>query len=168
MEDSAVVALIAKLGDAAAAVSTAAVALANAASVGTSANQSTGGAGAGTAGAASNLVGSGSQVQLDADIGTTEAYTHNLKRTVDLFQTIDVDGIHKNRQHFDNAIVEYQTHVKNVNSLNLNAIKDAQVASKIGDDRMWNVNATDAYETILAAKVAEAVKSALKEAAKAA
>lgn len=168
MEDAVVVGLIAKLGDAAAAVSTAAVALANAASVGSSANQTTGGAGAGTAGAASNMVGSGSQVQLDADIGTTEAYTHNLKRTVDLFQTLDVDSIHKNRQHFDNAVAAYQTHVTNVNALNLNAIKDAQVASKIGDDRLWNVNATDAYETILASKIAEAVKGALKEAAKAA
>jgi hypothetical protein len=131
------------------------------------ANQASSGAAAGVAGARtqSNVEASQLSTNTDSDIGVTEAWSANVKRTYDVHQTYDLESMQRNRLHFDAFISEQTKHLSQLHALSLITLKDAQVASKLGDDRVWNVNETDAFATILAGKVAEELVGKAKAAA---
>lgn len=132
------------------------------------ANQATAGASGGVAGArtqsnveaaldrAMSTVQQLQQTQVESDIDTPEAWKANVKRTYDVHQTYDLEGMSRNRLHFDNAITELQKHVANVNHLTLQALTNNQNASQLSIDRMWNINETD-----LAAKSAAVLTDAI-------
>lgn len=159
---------------AATAAATAAAVNANAAAntANAAANQASSGAAAGVAGArtqsnvesaldrAMSTVQQLQQTQVESDIDTPEAWKANVKRTYDIHQTYDLEGMNRNRLHFDNAIIEYQTHVKNTNQLTLQALSNNQNQSNTGNgmliDRTWNINETD-----LAAKAAAIATDAI-------
>ena len=145
-------------------VSRAEAAAANANAAATTANAA---ADQATAGASSSVAGARTQSntetdtgaidrQVDSDIGVEEAWAANVKRTYDVHQTYDLETKGRNRLHFDNAIVEMQKHLANVNHLSLQALTNNQNASQLSIDRMWNINETD-----LAAKSAAALTDAI-------
>lgn len=146
----------------------AAVANANAAAntANAAANQASSGAAAGVAGARSqsNVEANAASQQFESDINVPEAWSANVKRTYDVHQSYDMESMQRNRVHFDSIISEQTKHLSQLHALSLITLKDAQVASKLGDDRMWNVNETDAYATLIATKIAEALFQKVKPA----
>jgi hypothetical protein len=118
------------------------------------ANQASSGAAAGVTGARtqSNV----EDIQVGSDINVPEAWSANVKRTYDVHQTHDMERARRNDLHFDAMISEQTKHLSQLNALSLITLKDAQVASKLGDDRMWNINETD-----LAAKSAAVLTDAI-------
>lgn len=143
---------------AAAANANAAAATANAA-----ANQASAGSAAGVAGARTQsnveqaavtdaILKTISQ-QTESDINVPEAWQANVKRTYDLHQSSDFESANRNRVHFDQMIVQLQTHLADVNHLTLQALANNQNQSNLNNtlsiDRSWNINETD-----LAAKAA--------------
>jgi len=88
------------------------------------------------------------------EIGKDEAWFANIKRTYDEFQDLALVAARRSQLDFDS--------IRNV-SLQLlqNAVTTSDMIAKqaiahrdIAIDREWNVNETDAYATILAAKIA--------------
>lgn len=120
----------------------------------TSANQNSAGSGAAVADSRtrSNI----EDIQVGSDINVPEGWSsHALEAT------------QKNRVHFDNMVSQQLTHVANLNHLTLQALSNNQNQSNLGNllalDRSWNVNETDAYATILAAKIAESLMKGAKK-----
>lgn len=164
--------------NAAASNANAAAATANAA-----ANQASAGAASGVAGARTqsnaeqasfnDAMSKVIQQQVESDIDTPEAWKANVKRTYDVHQSMDSESFSRNRVHFDNMIVQLQTHLANVNQLTLQSLANNQNQSNLNNtlsiDRAWNINETDLSaksaavltDAILsgAAKVAAADKS---------
>lgn len=156
--------LTAAIAEARAAAANANVAAANAA-------QATAGASAGVAGArtqsnveaaldrAMSTVQQLQQTQVESDIDTPEAWKANVKRTYDVHQSYDMESMQRNRLHFDSLFSEQTKHLAALNQLTIQAISNNQNQSNLNNtlsiDRSWNVNETDAYATILAAKIAE-------------
>lgn len=106
------------------------------------------------------------QKQVDSDVDTPEAWKANIKRTYDVHQTYDMETALRNRAHFDNAVLAYQTHVGNLNHYTLQALANNQNQSNLANlqgvahrdiaiDREWNINETD-----LAAKSAAVLTDA--------
>ncbi len=121
------------------------------------ANQASSGAAAGVAGARtqSNVEASQLSTNTDSDIGITEAWSANVKRTYDVHQTYDMETKERNRLHFDTIMSEQTKHLAQLNAISLQAITNNQNASKLAIYRQGNVDETDAFATILASKVAE-------------
>lgn len=90
-----------------------------------------------------------------ASIG--KAWAANLKRTYDEFQDVSLIAARRSQTHYDQvsnvSLQALQNAVESANMLSKQAIAHRDIAI----DREWNVNETDAYATILAAKIAEAL-----------
>ena len=137
-----------------------------AATANAAANQSSAGAAAGVAGARTqsnveqaslnDAIMKTVTQNIDSDIGVTEAWSANVKRTYDLHQSADFEATGRNRVHFDTLITQLFTHLANVNQLTLQSIANNQNQSNMNNtlaiDRSWNINETD-----LAAKAAAAL-----------
>jgi len=152
---------------------TAAVAAANAAatnantaaaSANAAANQSSAGAAGGVAGARTQSNAEQASLNdailktvtqnVDSDIGVTEAWSSNVKRTYDIHQSYDHEVMVRNRTHFDNLVSEQLTHLADVHQLALQSLANNQNQSNtannqmitlahVATDRIWNINETD-------------------------
>jgi len=60
--------------------------------------------------------------------------------------------------HFQSTLADEREHKANLRAVALDRVASLNTTSKLGDDRMWNVNETDAFATMLASRVAEAIK----------
>ena len=143
------------------------------------ATQATGGASAGIAGArtqSNKEIDSGTEsvfktIQQDSDIGVPEAWSANVKRTYDLYQTYDVETQVQNRHHYNTLVTQLQTHLGNLNQLTITNLANNQNQSNLnntlGIDRGWNINETDLAAKSVAlltdAVLAEVVKKMEEE-----
>lgn len=57
--------------------------------------------------------------------------------------------------HMQTTLADEREHKANLRAVQLDRLASLNTTSKLGNDRMWNVNETDAYASILATKVAE-------------
>jgi len=84
---------------------------------------------------------------IDSDIGVTEAWSANVKRTYDIHQTFDTEVMVRNRTHFDTMITQLQTHIANLNQMTIQSLANNQNQSNLNNtlsiDRSWNINETD-------------------------
>lgn len=93
----------------------------------------------------------------------------NIKRTYDEYQNISLESWKAAQKYQEKVLSDAQqndnTRQNIANQALQNAVETANMVSKqavrhadIAIDRQWNVNETDAFATILAAKVAEELK----------
>jgi len=103
------------------------------------------------------------------EIGKDEAWFANVKRTYDEFLQESLETIREQRTLFTKFVTDAQQYDNQrqviANQSLQNAVETANMVGKqavrhgdIAIDRQWNVNETDAFATILAAKVAEELK----------
>jgi hypothetical protein len=81
----------------------------------------------------------------------TENMMNNAKRTYDEYQRVSLEGVDKNRVHFDKIISDSQEHTGNIRNITTQALQNAvetqnmvaKQAVRHGDiaiDRQWNVD----------------------------
>ena len=100
--------------------------------------------------AASQEVGS----EREFEVGKDEAWFANIKRTYDEFQDISLIAARRSQIDFDGirnvSLQALQNAVETANMIGKQAVAHRDIAI----DREWNVNETDAFATVLAAKIA--------------
>lgn len=126
-----------------------------------------------------------------ADIGVEEAHSTavhdqtrswnaNVKRTYDVHQTHDLEGVGQRRQHFDRMVTHGLDHDNELRQLTVqamqNAVETANMLSKqavahrdLAIDREWNIDEVAklvAENTVFVNAIAAAVAKAVQEAKK--
>lgn len=90
----------------------------------------------------------------NSDIGTEEALAAGVAFGANQSPHLraKLDEIHAN--HVATVLADEREHKANLRAVALDRLSSLNTTSKLGDDRMWNVNETDAYAAIMADAIA--------------
>ena len=92
-----------------------------------------------------------------------ELLADNIKASVDQLRDMYTMRAQRAQDQYDTANAQFNKQVASLDALVIQTIAGAKNADQLALDRIWNVNATDAYETALAAAVAREVSKQFGE-----
>jgi hypothetical protein len=129
-------------------------------------NQATAGAAGATVGADQQTAGAGARVADFSEIG------HKMMSDTNVEELIALLGVARGQMsqnaqakldevfltHMQTTLSDEREHKANIRAVTLDRLASLNTTSKLGDDRMWNINETDAYSVQGIKAVADILK----------